>query len=359
MLCALLAASALVADPVDTILDRYVRRYAGAKSFRARFAFTPPGQSKIIVTYEVRRPSRQRLEFVVGGKPFIFTQNGRDIMEIDHASRTYDVGGTPEEWGFPLGEINDLAGYLYPMFYSPAFVSSFRQNFEMKVMGKAIVQRRETTRLRGEAASDMGQVFREMSIDSQGILWRLEAGNVVTGTGPSTIVELEEIVFDPALPDERFEVAIPDGFAPRRTPFAGWPLSVGSKLPDLRWNEPGKTAKIDARRLFPGRYWLLLVTTPGCMPSQRGAKDWLRLRDEAAKFGAGFVELSLGKSTKPLGPWKLFQDGGDFDAKVNPPGTPFLMLIDRGGAIEGLWYGYDSSAFEALFKDVRGLLGPD
>lgn len=359
MLCALLAATNLIASPADAILNQYVERYEGAKSYRARFGFTPPGQSKIVVTYEVRRPSCQRLEFAVGGKPFVFTQNGRDLMDIDHASRMYDTGGTPEPWGFPLGEINDLAGYLYPMYFSPAFVAGFSRNFDMKIIGKRTVQGRETTRLRGEAISDMGQAFREMCIDSQGVLWRLEAGVVGAGGEPSTVVELESIEFDQPIPDARFQVPIPDGFAPRRTPFAGWPLAAGSKLPDLLWIEPGKPEKVQARRLFADRYWMLLVTSPGCMPSQRGAKDWVRLRDELAKFGAGFVELSLGKGAKPLGPWKLYEDGGDFDTKVNPPGTPFLMLLDRGGSIEGLWYGYEAGLFDGMLREVRGLLGPD
>jgi hypothetical protein len=359
MLSALLAVALAPNDPAAAVLERYRRLIQNAESLRAGVEIVEPGLPRLEVLYEAQRPYRQRMEFTFRGARYVLTQDGPEFAEVDHGQKLYDLRRFPGGWAAPAGDLSELAMIAFPAMLSPGFARDFLAPVRFERLGQAQVRGRTAAHLRGEAQGDLGTVVYEMWIDAQGAPLRL--GTYALGAGPDqrSTVEVLSLEIGAALPARRFAKAIPDGFVPRGLPNPGWPLRVGSRLPAMRWTGATTGAPVDSQRLLAGRDWLILVTAPDCAPSRRGAEAWAALRDDATRAGAGFLELALGRGGSALGPWPYYVDGGAFERQVNPPGTPFLALVDREGRIEGLWLGHAPDQTEAVRKEIGELLGAD
>lgn len=146
-----------------------------------------------------------------------------------------------------------------------------------------------------------------------------------------------------------------EGTVPLFLPRRGDGIELGSS-PELTtwWDDAGKA--VEPKDLAGQNGMLVLLTRPDCEPSSAGMKLWAQVEAEARKAGLGFAEVSLSEVkqvAKP--PWKRFWDTqGEVANQVSPPGTPYLLRIDKKGMAVRAWYGFtageEQEILDALFK---------
>ncbi len=314
------------------MLDAFARQSA---NMEIRLSVTADGQTTPLI-WQIEDGQYQILESGELPNSERFVQLPAGMIAITDAYRQYfEFGPYP---------------YLAPL---PAELEQLRAIYPQGLLNlaknrKSVGATEETTLIAKVTEQVMDTtVETRYHFDSLGTLVSFNSKPVGDPMGYEITYRVEGIKFGyQGLSRTRFQPPI--GYTPGEIPMVQRPAMSGERLKLGRWGN------IDVRAL--NRKGIVVVfTAPDCMPSNAAAPALNRLAQELSKKNVQMIEVWLGPSKLPKRNWPVVADGRrEIEGIFEPPVTPYLVALDRGGTVLGAWAGYAPDQESAMISSIKG-----
>lgn len=333
----LLAALATVLTQADTPIERLYDYLDTADHLTMTVKFGAKGNPVAgEAQYTWIWPNRQRIAIGTGSNIVEFRQNPKFVHVVDHARKAYVEYTSPPFLSNPPDEGADLMNF-YPNYH--LFIKSDdKREIPFKNLGKATI---EGTSYDHVQVAEEGATPVDFFLDSLGRIRRVNF-TVMTPGGPQEFYSLFEN-YDLSQTKAKIKSEIEPGYVPDKIPdlhnpiLAGYPLEFG-KVKNARSNR-----EVDLDKERGNSHLAVLITSPDCIPSQKGENAWQNLEKALKAKGVKFVEVVVGGTPdlKQKGSRPIYLDSnGTVEENVSPPVTPYIVMVDGKGIMRQGWAGY-------------------
>ena len=353
---ALLACWALTAEVQTDPVARNAAFMKNAKTLSLEFTVREPNlPGAARATLLLQSPATQKFSCDWTGERFRYVQSAGGTISIRDDWKLYEVGPT-----FPiLVQPPAFSGYAelaYPGFLLYSSLAEFDKQAPKVVKGTETVQGRRCDIVEVVSQSEVIGGTHRFWIDEQGRVLRWHRV-LMTQNGPlETTADYTKVEANPTVPKDAFAIKLPLGYMP--TSISGpsaRTVMLGNTAPLGTWKDARTNKREDVAKLAASQFVAIVFTAPDCAIS-KGAEPFLnQLRRALKPKGCALIEVSLGPS-KPDAAGKdkdrrLFWDeDGKIEEVFSPPGTPYMLLVDKKGVLVRAWQGYAKSQDAAIQK---------
>ena len=316
-------------DEATLALGRYDALIKSTPAYRVEMTLSSP---RLPFTYRITlatsKTGRTRFTAKHAGFDFSLIQTERGRQDLDNVERIYD------DLDVPLGSRlfgSRLTKELDTCF--PSFVLS-RSSRDWFATGAPLKFEQKDGRDIVSATTDTSDV--KATFLPSGQLVSLYAK--LSQMGQVQIRDYKVSLWKP-IPNElnQFYSPLPDGYSPVTTPDAGDPAGVGNKVRLGVVQRDGRAVDLDAMARKSG---VLVVFAD---PNGPGSAKLAQALPKLNTGGVPVVRI-VDAASAPAG-WAN-DSKGEFLRYVNPPASPFVILVDKQGQVAKTWLGFgaDSSA---------------
>jgi len=337
MIIAILAALVQTTQATDNPAARLLKFIGSAHTLSAELTLSSsavPGTGTVKIVYV--RPNKLYYSMKWANMDYTFVGNERGTWNADGTAKMYDEF---PNWGFsyPYSEVSSA-----PALFIPGYLMDGTLNSEQIVTlvpgGHATVNGAEVDKLQPASPEKKGELY----VDHNGRPVRSVTYRNITITA-----DVKSLVVNKPVADSVFGNNPPVGYKAYTVPLNTQPVRIGHRFPLGGWTPGGLSELVGQKET------LVLVTSPGCEPSARSAKVLEHIR-QARAVGVAVVSLSPsgGAPAAFAGFPKFFDPSGKMAEALNAPGTPLFYLLDKSGAVQKIWFGFDPDKAVAFEKDV-------
>ena len=324
----------LAPDDATLTLSRYDALVRNTLAFKVEVTTSSPQMRTVYhSTFWRGQSGRVRIEtvFPSGGFALSLTERGR--VDIDRTERIYDE--YPTEWPARIqpSRLTDSLSSFFPGFYLSKSSRNWfpaRDKLTYSKLGENSVV---------SSKSDSGEVRAEFLPNGEFLKIR-----------QTQISQMGSVTFDFAVKNWRpvadnlaqFVLPIPNGYTPVSVSDYGYPADVGAKVSLGEWITNGKKTNVDNLAKTSG---VLLVFADPKNPSGK------LLVQAMAKVKLQSVPvLKLGDENSEPG-WSQNPDG-KFLRSINPPGSPYVVLVGKDGRVKYQWFGISADLATKFVTEV-------
>jgi len=326
-------------DEATLALGRYDALIKSTPAYRMEMTLSSP---RLPFTYQITlatsKTGRTRFTAKHLGFDFSLIQTERGRQDLDHVERIYD------DLDVPLGSRlfgSRLTKELDTSF--PSFVLSHSSR-DWFAKGAPLKYERKDGRDIVSSITDTSDL--KATFLPSGQLVSLYAK--LTQMGQVQIRDYKVSLWKP-IPNElsQFYSPLPDGYSPVTTPDAGDPAGVGAKARLGVVQRDGKSVDLDAIARKSGV--LVVFADPNGPGSAKLGQALAKLRTG----GVPVVRL-VDAANAPTG-WAK-DAKGEFLRYVNPPASPFLILVDKKGQVVKTWLGFGADSTSGFVTEMNTAL---
>jgi len=315
---------------------------------------TVPGEG--VGKFIIERPSRLRLAMTWAGSDYVFVQNERGMLEIEHSARAYRELPFFERYTFLDSRISDV-----PMNGFPAvlLMSSLKELLPPGAKFSSAKSEEETppgatsfvvTLANGPLAMEV-----RVELDGQGRLLRLVTKEGPPGQSETIAYRFSNYVVDKPLPQDMFFPIVPQGYFADTLPPDAYPVGFGQKVSLGGFAALKSTTPTDLRLKYGAKPLFVLLADPDCSPSLEAIRAMREaaqaLRAEGAELAIAWTEPHRAASAASFAD-EYYDPTGKALERFQAPGTPFIMLVEERGLVFRAWFGFDPAHAANLRSDL-------
>lgn len=326
-------------DEATLALGRYDALIKSTPAYRVEMTLSSPRLPFIYkINFATSKTGRVRFNAKRPGFDFSLIHTERGRQDLDNIDRIYDEAEVPLGAGLGGSRLTKELDTSYPSFL---LARSSRDWFAAKAPLK---YERKDGRDIVSAVSETSDV--KATFLPSGQLVSLYAK--LSQMGQVQIRDYKVSLWKP-IPNElsQFYSPLPDGYSPVTTPDAGDPAGVGTKARLGVVQRDGKSVDLDAIAQKSGV--LVVFADPKGPGSAKLAEALSKL-----KTGGVPVVRLVDSVSAPAG-WAK-DSKGDFLRYVNPPASPFLILVDKKGQVVKTWLGFGTDSTPAFVAEMNSAL---
>ncbi len=335
------------ADQADAILARYEKTMRAMPTFEVQV--TCKSQNRPDIHGELIIDGRKQLYYhaTAPGVDYKLTISPAGYMEVDQHVRLYDeypYDGTNIEY---KSRISPIQSTLPDWLKLSNLKRLLPQNAKFTYVKKEMAAGRSCDQIHATITGPMLSGTIDCDVAADGLIYRF-----LRVTDSSAGHEVENWELDKYRPARsfsasRFQVTIPDGFAPYALPYNGPPAAVGTRPSLLGFQTPAGSTWNPPY----GRPLLLVVAGHDSVPSDKALKAVSGWKGVLARSGIQCALLS--DASKPYDAKGLLYDPHRTSiAALSSPSTPAFFLLNSKGVITNIWMGFDSTQSQSLADEI-------
>ncbi len=328
----------LAPDDATLTLSRYDALVRKTPAFKVEVTTSSPQMRTVYhSTFWHGQSGRVRIEtvFPAGGFALSLTERGR--VDIDRTERIYDE--YPTEWPARIqpSRLTDSLSSFFPGFYLSKSSRNWfpaRDKLAFTKLGANSVV---------STKSDSGEVRAEF----------LPSGELIK-IRQTQVSQMGSITFDYAVKNwqpiaddlAQFSLPVPNGYTPVSVSDYGYPADIGAKVSLGVWVTNGKSTDVDALIKASG---VLLIFAD---PKTASGKILVQALDKVNRQTVPVLKLADGKSEPG---WSQNPDG-KFLRAINPPGSPYAVLVGKDGRVKYQWLGISSGTAPKFVTELEAAI---
>jgi len=324
----------LAPDDAALALGRFDAFVRSSPAFQAEITTSSPGFATVYrATFRHGQSGRMRLNVAYAGGSFAMSLTERGRVDLDASESLYDE--YPVNWPSQVvpSRLTDDLQIFFPGFLTAK--SSRNWFFTSAKLAYSRVGDRSVV----SAKSEIGDVRAEFLPNGQLVKLRQTQ---ISQLGSQTF-DYEVKSWKP-IPDAlaQFSFSVPSGYTPISVSDYGYPADVGARAQLGTWIEGGKSTNVDSLAQKVGA--ILVFADPSNASGQLLAQSMAKMNPQTVpvlKLADG--KVAAGWSTNP---------DGKFLRSINPPGSPYVVIVGKDGRIKNQWFGISAASAASFVQEV-------